>query len=84
MDITTADGGACVIECSYIDAACADFGSGFQTIPSIMVGRREAENYRGSPCAWCFGRRDRATPWRECQLGFQLAPDCPDGMLRRR
>jgi hypothetical protein len=38
MDITTADGGACVIEFSYIIAACAEFGSGFQTIPSIMVG----------------------------------------------
>jgi hypothetical protein len=38
MDITTADGGACVIAFSSIGAACADFGSGFQTIPSIMVG----------------------------------------------
>jgi hypothetical protein len=38
MDTTTADGGACVIEFSYIVAACAEFGSGFQTIPSIMVG----------------------------------------------
>jgi hypothetical protein len=38
MDTTTADGEACVIGFSYIVAACADFGSGFQTIPAIMVG----------------------------------------------
>jgi hypothetical protein len=38
MDITTADGGTCVIEFSYIGAACVEFGAGSQTIPSIMVG----------------------------------------------
>jgi hypothetical protein len=38
MDVTTADGGACVIEFSYIGAACVEFGSCFQTIPPIMVG----------------------------------------------
>jgi len=38
MDITTADSRVCVIEFSYIGAARVEFGSGFQTIPSIMVG----------------------------------------------
>jgi hypothetical protein len=37
MDITAADGGACVIGFSYTGAACIEFDAGSQTVPSIMV-----------------------------------------------